>query len=129
MRDLSEIAGPPELSDGRLRLRALRPEDKPAVVTGLNDPECGRFLWQPPYPYSDADFDEFSARQATAWTEDRDAFWTVTEAETGTVLAAISLHLKEERRDGRDRLLVRPVGAWARRDDVCRAPRPRLGLR
>ena len=111
MRDLSEIAGPPELSDGRLRLRALRPEDEPAVVTGLNDPECGRFLWQPPYPYTDADFDEFSARQATAWAEDREAFWTVTEAETGTVLAAISLHLKEERQTGE---IGYWCGPWAR---------------
>ena len=63
MRDLDEIQAPPELSDGRLRLRALRPEDKPAVVRGLNDPECGRFLWQPPYPYTEADFDDFLARQ------------------------------------------------------------------
>ncbi len=70
----------PELSDGRLRLRALRPEDKPAVVRGLNDPECGRFLWAPPYPYAESDFDDFLELQKTAWPERRNAFWTITDA-------------------------------------------------
>ena len=42
--------------------------DKPAVVAALNDPECGRFLWRPPFPYTDADFEEFYATRATAWT-------------------------------------------------------------
>ena len=41
MKDLTQIEAPPELSDGRLRLRALRPEDKPAVVAALNDELCG----------------------------------------------------------------------------------------
>ena len=91
MKDLTQIERPPELSDGRLRLRALRPEDKPAVVVALNDELCGRFLWQPPYPYADADFDAFYAGREGAWGESHDAYWTVTDATDGSVLAGISL--------------------------------------
>lgn len=91
MKDLTQIEQPPELSDGRLRLRALQPEDKPAVVAGLNDPECGRFLWQPPYPYAEADFDAFYAGREDAWAESHDAYWTVADAADGEVLAGISL--------------------------------------
>jgi RimJ/RimL family protein N-acetyltransferase len=91
VRDLTEIERPPELSDGRLRLRALRPEDKPAVVAALNDELCGRFLWQPPYPYAEADFDEFHAGRGSAWAASHDAYWTVADAADGSVLAGISL--------------------------------------
>jgi len=105
MRDLTEIAELPELTDGRLTLRALRPEDKPAVVAGLNDPECGRFLWKPPYPYTDADFDDFSSLQPTAWSEGRNAFWTVSDAGDGSVLGAVSIGLDEEREAGE-------IGYW-----------------
>jgi RimJ/RimL family protein N-acetyltransferase len=115
MKDLSQIEAPPELSDGRLRLRALLPEDKPAVVAGLNDPECGRFLWAPPFPYTDADFDEFHEGSARAWTERRQAFWTVTDATDGSVLAAISLHI-EERREAAE--IGYWAGPWARRRGV-----------
>ena len=118
MRDLGEIAALPELSDGRLRLRALRPEDKPAVVRGLNDPECGRFLWAPPYPYADSDFDDFLALQATAWPERRDAFWTIADAETGEVLGAISIGVSEQLESGE---IGYWCGPWARRRGVMAA--------
>ncbi len=115
MRDLDEIQAPPELSDGRLRLRALRPEDKPAVVRGLNDPECGRFLWQPPYPYTEADFDDFLARQKQAWQRDRELFWTIADAVDRSVLGAISLHVAPQLETGE---LGYWCGAWARRRGV-----------
>ena len=129
MKDLDEIKPLPELSDGRLRLRALRPEDKPAVVRGLNDPECGRFLWAPPYPYSESDFDDFLALQETAWPERRDAFWTITSEDDGSVLGAISLGRQRDAPVRRDRLLVRPLGARPRRHDGRRAAGARLGVR
>ncbi len=118
MRDLSEITDLPELSDGRLRLRALRPEHQPAVVAGLNDPECGRFLWKPPYPYTDADFDEFYSMQPTAWSEGRNAFWTITDAGDGSVLGAISIGLEEERETGE---IGYWCGPWARGRGVMKA--------
>ena len=118
MRDLAEIRTLPELSDGRLRLRALRPEDKPAVVRGLNDPECGRFLWAPPYPYAESDFDDFLELQKTAWPERRDAFWTITEAATGEVLGAISIDVSEQLESGE---IGYWCGQWARRRGVIAA--------
>jgi RimJ/RimL family protein N-acetyltransferase len=118
MRDLAEIETLPELSDGRLRLRALRPEDKPAVVRGLNDPECGRWLWAPPYPYTEADFDDFLGLQSTAWTERRDAFWTITDAATGEVLGAISIDVSEQLESGE---IGYWCGPWARGRGVTAA--------
>jgi RimJ/RimL family protein N-acetyltransferase len=109
--ELSETAAPPELSDGRLRLRALRPEDKPAVVRGLNDPECGRWLWAPPYPYTDADFDEFYGRQSGAWTERHEAFWVIADLDTDEVLGAISISVREELESGE---IGYWTGHWAR---------------
>jgi RimJ/RimL family protein N-acetyltransferase len=114
MKDLSEIAEPPELTDGRLRLRALRPSDKPAVVAALNDPECGRFLWRPPFPYTDADFDEFYATRASAWTERRDALWAIV-GDDDALLAAISLEIDTELEMGS---LGYYCGPWARRRGV-----------
>ena len=118
MKDLNEIAEPPELSDGRLRLRPMRPEDKPAVVAGLNDPECGRFLWKPPYPYTDADFDDFFAAQPTAWSEGHSAFWTITDAGDGSVLGAVSIGLEEDREAGE---IGYWCGPWARGRGVMTA--------
>ena len=118
MKDLTEIGEPPELTDGRLRLRALRPEDKPAVVAGLNDPDCGRFLWKPPYPYSDADFDDFYATRPTAWSEGLDAFWTITDDGDASVLGAISPTVDEELESGE---IGYWCGPWARRRGVMTA--------
>ncbi len=118
MRDLDEIIDPPELSDGRLKLRALRPEDKPVVVAGLNDPECGRFLWKPPYPYTGADFDDFYGMQPSAWSEGRNAFWTISDAGDGSVLGAISISLEEERQTGE---IGYWCGPWARGRGVMTA--------
>jgi len=118
MKDLTQIEALPELSDGRLRLRTLRPDDKPAVVRGLNDPECGRFLWAPPYPYGESDFDDFLELQKTAWPERRDAFWTIADAETGEVLGAISIDLNERRQAGE---IGYWCGPWARGRGVMAA--------
>lgn len=118
MKDLKETAAPPELTDGRLRLRALRPDDKPAVVRALNDPECGRWLWAPPYPYADSDFDEFYARRPAAWPERREAFWIIADAATDEVLGAISISVRQELESGE---IGYWTGPWARRRGVMAA--------
>jgi RimJ/RimL family protein N-acetyltransferase len=115
MRDLTEIGRPPELGDGRLRLRALRPSDKPGVVAALNDPECGRFLWRPPYPYSDADFDEFYATREAAWPERHEALWVVAGLEDDALLAAVSLDIDPSLLSGEFGYYCAP---WARRRGV-----------
>jgi len=118
MRDLSDISTSPELSDRRLRLRALRPGDKPAVVAALNDPESARFLWQLPSPYTEADFDEFHAAKMAMDPERPELFWTVADAGDGSVLAAISLRLDLESAIGEIGYWCAP---WTRRRGVMTA--------
>jgi RimJ/RimL family protein N-acetyltransferase len=118
VRDLSEIERPPELTDGRLRLRALRAEDKAAVVAALNDELVGRFLWQPPFPYKDSDFDEWFAGNAGRWATERHANWAVTSVAEDDWLGSIGLDIAEERQVGE---IGYHVGPWARRAGVATA--------
>jgi RimJ/RimL family protein N-acetyltransferase len=106
MRDLDELPGPPELTDGRVRLRALGRDDKAAVVAGLNDPLAERFLWRPPFPYSDADFDEFYSASLTFWDDFGLSLWVVADATSDAVLGEISLSIHPEREAGE-------LGYWA----------------
>jgi RimJ/RimL family protein N-acetyltransferase len=100
MKDFDEMEGPPELSDGRVRLRALLPGDKDAVVLALNDPLSGRFLWRPPFPYSGADFDEFYSASLTFWEDFGLSVWIVAGADDDAVLGNISLSVNPERESG-----------------------------
>ncbi len=118
MRDLSEIDQPPELTDGRLRLRALRAEDKAAVVAALNDELAGHFLWQPPFPYGDSDFDEWFAALDGRWANDRHANWTITRAGADDWLGSIGIDIAEERQAGE---IGYHVGPWARGGGVATA--------
>ena len=118
MRDLSEIESLPGLTDGSLRLRALRAEDKAAVVAALNDELVGRFLWQPPFPYTDSDFDEWFAGAEDRWATERHANWVVTSVAEDEWLASIGLVIAEERQAGE---IGYHVGPWARRTGVATA--------
>jgi RimJ/RimL family protein N-acetyltransferase len=118
VRDLSEIERLPELSDGRLRLRALRAEDKAAVVTALNDELVGRFLWQPPFPYKDSDFDEWFAGAEGRWANDRHANWSITRVGEDDWLGSIGIDVVEERQCGE---IGYHVGPWARRSGIASA--------
>lgn len=51
-----------ELRTPRLLLRRQRDDDRPAVLAGFNDWEVARWLTRVPYPYTDADLDEWWAR-------------------------------------------------------------------
>jgi len=118
VRDLSEIVALPELSDGRLRLRALRAEDKAAVVVALNDELAGRFLWQPPFPYSESDFDEWFASRDARWKDDRHANWSITRVGEDDWLGSIGIDITEERQAGE---IGYHVGPWARRSGIASA--------
>ena len=100
MRDLSEIAQPPELSDGRLRLRALQPADKAAVVVALNDELAARFLWRPPFPYKESDFDDWIAATAGSWQEQHAAHWTATWVGDDEWLGSFAFDVAEDRQAG-----------------------------
>jgi RimJ/RimL family protein N-acetyltransferase len=52
-----------ELATPRLRLRQQRESDIPSVVDGLNDWEVARWLTVVPYPYTQADAEDWLARQ------------------------------------------------------------------
>jgi RimJ/RimL family protein N-acetyltransferase len=118
VRDLSEIESPPELTDGRLRLRALRAEDKAAVVAALNDELVGRFLWQPPFPYNDSDFDEWFSARDDRWANGRHANWAITRAGEGDWLGSIGIDVVGERQAGE---IGYHVGPWARRSGIASA--------
>ena len=117
MRDLSEIESPPELTDGRLRLRALRPGDKAAVVAALNDELAARFLWRPPFPYAESDFDEWLAIAADGWQKERAAHWAIAD-ERDEWIGGISLEVFAERETGEIGYQVAP---WARGAGIATA--------
>ena len=96
----------------------MRPDDKPAVVAALNDPECGRFLWRPPFPYAGADFDGFYAYLQTAWRADHMLSWIVAGADDDAALASISLELSPLTQTGELGYWCAP---WARRRGVMKA--------
>jgi len=112
MRDLSDIESPPGLTDGRLRLRALRPGDKAAVVAALNDELAARFLWRPPFPYAESDFDEWLAIAADGWQKERAAHWAIAD-ERDEWIGGISLEVCEERQAGEIGYQVAPSARGA----------------
>jgi RimJ/RimL family protein N-acetyltransferase len=117
MNDLSRFAQPAELSDGRVRLRALRAADKPAAVAALNDELVGRFLLQPPYPYGDGDFDEFLRESADSWPLRHAARWAMVDGDDA-YLGAISLDITAAHETGEIGYHVAP---WCRRQGVASA--------
>lgn len=52
-----------EISTPRLLLRPQREADIPAIIAGLNDWEVARWLTVVPFPYTQADADEWIGRQ------------------------------------------------------------------
>ena len=77
MKDLGDITHPPELTDGRIRLRRLRAADKAAVVKACNDGLIERFCYRVPFPYDESDFTEFLAYNEHFWARELIANWTV----------------------------------------------------
>ena len=69
MRDLSEIERLPELTDGVVRLRPPREEDRADTVRALNDELAARFLYRVPYPYASEDFDAWLEMCANGWAK------------------------------------------------------------
>ncbi len=120
MRDLEEIAGPPELSDGRVRLRRVDERDRDAVVRALNDPLAGRFLSRPPFPYLDEHFDEWLALAASGrgLHEELAAHWSIADAADDSYLGGASLEIAAAREAGEIGYQVAP---WARGRGVATA--------
>ena len=93
MKDLGDISHPPELSDGRVRLRRLQAADKAAVVKACNDGLVARFCYRVPFPYDESDFMEFLAYNEHYWERELVASWAVVRASDDALLAMISLQV------------------------------------
>jgi RimJ/RimL family protein N-acetyltransferase len=118
MKDLGDIAHPPELSDGTIRLRRLRAADKAAVVKACNDGLIERFCYRVPYPYHESDFVEFLAYNEHFWPSGLMANWTVVDAGSDELLAMISLDIVAVRQAGEIGYWCAP---WARGRGVMSA--------
>jgi RimJ/RimL family protein N-acetyltransferase len=118
MKDLTNIAHPPELGDGQVRLRALRAADKAAVVKACNDGLIGSFCFRVPSPYRGSDFDEFLAYNERFWPDQSVANWTVVDPQSDTLLAMISLQVIAVRQAGEIGYWCAP---WARGRGVMSA--------
>ena len=120
MKDLSQIARPIELSDGRVRLRGVLEKDRAATVGALNDPLAGRFLSQPPFPYLDEHFDDWLALAADGrgLHETLAVHWTIADAADDSYLGGASLEIAADRGVGEIGYQVAP---WARGRGVATA--------
>ncbi len=120
MKDLDQIALPPELGDGHVRLRRVREEDRGPVVRALNDPVAGRFLTRPPFPYLDEHFDEWLAlaTDGRGLHEAKAAHWSIAGAADDDYLGGASLEIDAEREAGEIGYQVAP---WARGRGVATA--------
>ncbi|HSL96875.1 MAG TPA: GNAT family N-acetyltransferase, partial [Thermoleophilia bacterium] len=120
MRDLRQVARPPELTDGRVRLRRVHEKDRDAVVRALNDPVAGRFLTRPPFPYLDEHFDEWLALATSGrgLHEAQAAHWSIADADDDSYLGGASLEIAAEREAGEIGYQVAP---WARGRGVATA--------
>jgi RimJ/RimL family protein N-acetyltransferase len=90
----------------------LRPGDKAAVVAALNDELAARFLWRPPFPYAESDFDEWLAIAAGGWQNERAAHWAIAD-ERDEWIGGISLEVCEERQAGEIGYQVAPSARGA----------------
>ncbi len=118
MKDLGDITHPPELSDGRIRLRRLQAADKAAVVKACNDGLIERFCFRVPYPYEESDFVDFLSYNEHFWAHELIANWTVVDAGSDELLAMISLDVVALRQAGEIGYWCAP---WARGKGVTSA--------
>lgn len=120
MRDQSDIAAPPELSDGRVRLRRVLEKDRAGAVRALNDPVAARFLTRPPFPYLDEHFDEWLelAASGRGLHEAQAAHWSIADADDDSYLGGASLEVAVWRDAGEIGYQVAP---WARGRGVAAA--------
>ena len=118
MKDLGDISHPPELSDGRIRLRRLQAADKAAVVKACNDGLISRYCYRVPFPYDESDFLEFLSYNEHYWERELVAGWAVVDAGDDALLAMISLQVVTVRQAGEIGYWCAP---WARGRGVMSA--------
>lgn len=85
---------PVEINAGRYYLRALRADrlidDRPALVAGLADPECARWLTHVSVSTL-AEAGAYVAKRARSWAEETRFSWAVAEPTTGALLGEVLL--------------------------------------
>ena len=94
---------PVELQDDRLLLRLARPEDAEEITAACQDTETQR--WIPlPVPYEARHAEEWIAARPTAWANDQELNWVVTDGADGQLLGTVALHPHDES--------MREIGFW-----------------
>jgi len=81
---------PPELTDGEIRLRALRASDRDAMVAAAQDPEIPRWT-RVPSPYTGADFERWLAEAARQQQAGEGLHLAVVAADDGRLLGTVGV--------------------------------------
>jgi RimJ/RimL family protein N-acetyltransferase len=81
----------PELTDGRLLLRAWRPADGAALTSMARERECQRWCIGLPRPYSLSDAQHYISTSRGAWELWGMARFAVVDAEDGALLASVAI--------------------------------------
>jgi RimJ/RimL family protein N-acetyltransferase len=81
-----------EIRGERLLLRPLETDDAAAVASGLNDPDCARFMPSIPSPYTSADAEAWVEHCAHVWGTGESWPFAIVDAETDEFLGSIELH-------------------------------------
>ena len=107
---------PVELSNDRLLLRQACAKDADVITEACQDPETQR--WIPlPVPYETEHAVEWIAGRPTAWAENQELNWVVTDRADGRLLGTVGLHAHDD--------TMREIGfwtaPWARRQGVTTA--------
>lgn len=84
-----------EIRTDRLVLRPVAPEHCDRFVSGLNEWEVARNLSHPPYPYAEADFEAFQARQAKGFSADTDLAFAIHLA-GAEAIGCVGLHRRQQ---------------------------------
>ena len=81
----------PELTDGRLLLRAWRPSDAAALTSMARERECQRWCIGLPRPYSLSDAQHYIGTSKGAWELWGMARFAVVDADDGGLLASVAI--------------------------------------
>ncbi|MGZ4639659.1 MAG: GNAT family N-acetyltransferase [Actinomycetes bacterium] len=94
---------PVELTDRRLLLRLPHESDVEAITEACRDPQTQR--WIPvPVPYEREHAADWVREAPGCWDADGELRWAVTDAATGGLVGAMSLHARDES--------MREIGYW-----------------
>src|ERR1043165_9184245 len=81
-----------EIRGDGLLLRPIGPGEEDAIVAGLNDPDCVRFLPAIPSPYTRADAEYWVERCCEAWHGGQSWPFAIVDEVSGALVGSVELH-------------------------------------